>query len=73
MFLLPCDITDVSLFIHHNAQGAGSGSEHVQRLRIARQLLSRSSSQDDGPTSGLCDTVLTGLTQQNVSVLAFLY
>lgn len=68
-FTLPCDITDVSPFVHHHVQRTSSGSKHVQRLRVARQLLSRSSSQDDGPAAGLGHTVLTGLKRAASSTL----
>lgn len=61
MFTLPCDITDVFLVIHRHTQRASPGSKHMQRLRIARQLLSRSSSQNYCPAAGLGNTVLTSL------------
>lgn len=64
MFLLPCDVTDVFLLVHHHVQRAGSGSEHMQRLRVTRQLFARSSGQDDRPAAGLGNTVLTGLVRR---------
>lgn len=64
MFKLPCNITDVFLLIHHHAQRASSGSKHMQWLRITRQLLARSSSQDDCPATGLGNTVLTSLMRR---------
>ena len=71
MFTLPCNIADVFLLVHHHAQRAGSGSKHMQRLRITRQLLARSSSQNDCPAAGLSNAVLTSLMRRAaVSVLA---
>lgn len=67
IFTLPCDITDVFLFIHHHAQRTSSGSKHMQRLRITRQLLSGSSSQDDCPAAGLGNAILTGLMKREAS------
>ncbi len=64
MFTLPCYITDVFLFVHHHAKRASPGSEHMQRLRIAGQLLARSSSQDDCPAAGLGNTILTSLMKK---------
>lgn len=63
-FTLPCNITDVFLFVHHHTQRASSGSKHMQRLRITRQLLSRSSSQDDCPAARLGNTVLASLMRR---------
>lgn len=61
---LPSDITDVFLIIHHHIQRAGSGSKHMQGLRIARELLSGSSSQDDCPATSLSNAVLTSLNRE---------
>ena len=66
---IPCDITDVFLFVHHHAQRAGSGGKHMQRLRITRQLLAWSSSQDDRPAAGLGNTILTSLWRTGFSML----
>lgn len=63
-FTLPSDVTEVFLLVYHHTQRTSARSKHVQRLRIARQLLSRSSSKDDCPAASLGNTVLTSLIRK---------
>lgn len=59
--LLPGYVADKLLVVHHDAQLAGPGREHVQWLWKQGKLLSGGCSQDDGPPPGLGHAILTSL------------
>lgn len=62
--LLPGDVADKLLVVHHDTQLAGPGRKHVQRLREQREWLPRGCSQDDGSPPSLGHAILTSLCRE---------
>lgn len=59
--LLPSYVADKLLVVHHDAQLAGPGREHVQRLWEQGELLPRGGRQDNGSPPCLGHAVLASL------------